>query len=401
MDTKDVSDVGYFAAMLQTYQNAADQASKRKGQQVGHHRGSMALPRTLTPPQRMTAVMAIVEDEQGTAVLLQLYHQPEDSAVPTQEILQKGAICIVKEPFFKCSTDGTYSLRVDHVSDIIWLDGWDDRVPSKWRVPFLAPSDGSKGIRGQGNKAVKNQEWAKAERLYSHSVLCAGTWEEEQIAYLNHSLVNLKLGRPEKAMKDAAWARVDVLPPEKCLFYAKRDLERAKERLHEQKTGDYDFRRMYKQAEPMPPLVDCANFSTPVEVRKSPGRGKGLFTTVPISVGELLLCEKAFAYSYAGEDDPVRSFSVLMNMSTKKVTVGGQAHLIMQIVQKLYHGPVQSCEFRELYCGDYNTPRVFEEYDPVVDLFWVEKIISLNVFGAPCTSRATIINSVSDMNEKT
>ncbi|KAF5549501.1 hypothetical protein FMEXI_4201 [Fusarium mexicanum] len=39
-----------------------------------YYRGKKIMLRVLTPPDRMTAVMAIVEDEKGIAVLLQLYH---------------------------------------------------------------------------------------------------------------------------------------------------------------------------------------------------------------------------------------------------------------------------------------------------------------------------------------
>ena len=98
-----------------------------------HHRGKKIMLRVLTPPDRITAVMAIVEDKKGTAVLLQLYHQPDETIVPATEILNANMVYIVKEPFFKCVTDGTYSLRVDHPSDIIRLDGADDRIPSRWR----------------------------------------------------------------------------------------------------------------------------------------------------------------------------------------------------------------------------------------------------------------------------
>ena len=71
--------------------------------------------------------MAIIEDEEGTAVLLQLNNQPEEDKVGKEQILQVGDVCIVKDPFFKATTDGLYSLRVDHVSDIIWLEETDDR----------------------------------------------------------------------------------------------------------------------------------------------------------------------------------------------------------------------------------------------------------------------------------
>lgn len=130
-----------------------------------HHRGTKTLLRVLTPATRITAVMAIVEDEQGTAVLLQLYNQPDDDVVPHEEIMQPDRVCIVKEAFFKSATNGSYSLRVDHVSDIIWLDDTDQRVPPRWRKPALIRSSVSKDIRTQGNSAVAKQNWAEARRL--------------------------------------------------------------------------------------------------------------------------------------------------------------------------------------------------------------------------------------------
>lgn len=128
-----------------------------------HHRGKKTLLRVLTPPSRMTAVMAIVEDEQGTAVLLQLYYQPDEATLPAHEIVHVDRICIVKEAFFKFATDGSYTLRVDHVSDIIWLDESDERVPLKWKKPPLTTK--SVSLRMQGNSAVAKQNWAGAQRL--------------------------------------------------------------------------------------------------------------------------------------------------------------------------------------------------------------------------------------------
>lgn len=147
---------------------------------------------------------------------------------------------------------------------------------------------------------------------------------------------------------------------------ATAEMERVKARLKEQRTGKYDFGRMYDQAEKTPPMIDCATFTGPVEVRESPGHGRGLFTTQAVSAGQLLLCEKAFGYSYADE----MHLSILMNVSTKKTTVGGQAGLLSQIVQKLYHGHCQSREFTDLFCGDYNPVSVSEaDGTPVVDTY--------------------------------
>ena len=231
---------------------------------------------------------------------------------------------------------------------------------------------------------------------YTSAIKAAKTPEESYLAHLNRSYANLQLHRPEKALNDAIRGSDPDSPSEKGLFREARalynqghfkasmekllalmasypdnedaaaEMKRAKERLAEEKNGKYNFGRMYKQAEKTPGIIDCATFSAPVEVRESPGRGRGLFTTKAVSAGQLLLCEKAFVYSYADE----KHFSALMNIATKRATVGGQAGLLTQIVQKLYHGHCQSREFSNLFCGDYAPVSVSEaDGTPVVDTY--------------------------------
>lgn len=132
------------------------------------HRGHKIVVRVLTPPAYEMAVMAVVEDEEGTAVILQLYHQPAEAVVPKDNILPKGGFVLIKEPFFKAvDTGSSYRIQADHVSDVIFLDDASDLIPKKWRkrkeVSIL--SRPSREIRLQGNKAVEKKEWATAERL--------------------------------------------------------------------------------------------------------------------------------------------------------------------------------------------------------------------------------------------
>ncbi|KAF5575098.1 TPR domain-containing protein [Fusarium pseudoanthophilum] len=397
-----------------------------------HHRGKKIMLRVITPPDRMTAVMAIVEDEKGIAVLLQLYHQPEEAVVPATEILCPNMVCILKEPFFKCATDGTYSLRVDHPSDIIQLDGADDRIPSHWRPSMVISSENSTDIRKQGNHAVQAKKWAEALRLYSSAIQAAQNLEERQLAFLNRSLANLNIDRPKQALLDAEKATNPTMPSEKCLFRKARALyelgdyqqslevlekltqsfpeskaassekDRLNERLNEQRTGEYKFKQMYEQAEKTPPLIDCATFSAPVEIRESPGRGKGLFTTKAVSAGELLLCEKAFSYSFAGDGQSTRQTKILMNLATKRMVVGGQARLLTLIVQKLFHNSSLLAEFGDLHHADYQKATVSEtDGTPVVDSFLVERITSLNCFGAPRTSRESFLQATSSSSGMT
>ncbi|TDZ29863.1 Protein unc-45-like protein A [Colletotrichum spinosum] len=385
-----------------------------------HHRGKRTALRVLTPPDRMTAVMAIVEDEQGTALLLQLYYQPDESVVPAEEIMQLGDVFILKEPFFKTATDGSYTLRVDHLGDIVRLANSDDRIPSQWskQPPNLRQS--SIDIRVQGNEAVQKKKWAEAHRLYTSAIQIAETPEDEQLARLNRSLANMRLGRPAEALSDARRCDNPSGPSEKGLFRearalyelgyfdqslerlesltasylentaAKPEIQRVKARLREQHTGFYSFRKMYRQAREMPPLIDCATFSAPVEVRASPGRGNGLFTVIPVSAGQLLLCEKAFGYAFAGEGHP-ETMSLLLNVATKKGVIGGQARLLTQLIQKMYHDPWAQKSYHELHHGGHGVPSVSEvDGHSVIDSFLVAQIQSINAFGAPKTSRDSI-----------
>ncbi|TGJ86352.1 hypothetical protein E0Z10_g2427 [Xylaria hypoxylon] len=386
-----------------------------------HHRGKKVTLRVMTPPDTVNAIMAIVEDEEGTAVLLQLYHQPGPSEIDPEDILRPSMVLIIKEPFFKAAGDGAYSLRVDHVSDVVWLQNTDPRIPAKWR-DNRPKTEASAVIRGQGNAAVKSKQWGKAEKLYSHAVRVAKTPDEEQLAYLNRSLVNLRLDRPEEALEDASTTTKGRQPSEKGLFRearalyelgkfsesfekwhiftelypqnddARTEFQRAEKRVKEAQTGEYDFIFMYKQAEATPPIVDCATYKGPVAIHEAHGRGNGLFTTKPVKAGDLLLCEKAFAYCYANKDDLIgrKNMSLLVQLDTKKAKVGGQAKLLTQIVQKLYHSPQASEGFKALYHGDY-TPVTVSHVDerPVVDTFLVDRVISINSFGAPRTSHGT------------
>ncbi|KAI8227020.1 hypothetical protein K4K55_008211 [Colletotrichum sp. SAR 10_96] len=386
-----------------------------------HHRGKQVVIRTMTPPDKMNAVMAIAEDEEGTAVLLQLYNQPED--VKADELLPQSSVHIIKEPFFKVTTDGKYSLRVDHVSDILLLSANDERIPKRWRTPKQTDGN-SEETRLQGNAAVKQQDWGRAERLYSDALSSATTVAQEQAALLNRSLANLRLGRAEKALADALRARHGNEATEKGLFReakalygmerfslcleklqqvvelnsnnqdAKTEIEKATRRIREQQTGEYKWKQMQEQARATPPLIDRATFSTPVEVRPSPGRGNGLFTAKAVKAGDLLLCEKAFAYSYAAEDDAVgrQNVKILMNLGTKRMAMGGQANLVTTIVQKLHHNPQMASRFVQLHRGDYRVAEPSPAEEPPFDTFLVERIVSLNCFGAPRTSRQNMEN---------
>ena len=127
-----------------------------------HHRGGYILLRVLTPPNRMTAVMVIVEDEQGSGVLLMVYQQEDTEYGLAEDIAQVGGVCIVKEPYFKTMSNGEYGIRVDHVTDILWLAEDDERVPFRWGPRISGVQETAMELKEIGNAALKARALNKA-----------------------------------------------------------------------------------------------------------------------------------------------------------------------------------------------------------------------------------------------
>jgi hypothetical protein len=140
-----------------------------------HHRGKKVLLHVVSPPDRNDAVMAIVQDEEDTAVLLQMYQQPNEKLVPSIQNILNYTFCIVKEPFFKQSFDNPfngplqtqtayYSLRIDHPSDIIGLREGDERIPEKWKEEARRERNSSERHRNEGNTSFRDKKWTIAQR---------------------------------------------------------------------------------------------------------------------------------------------------------------------------------------------------------------------------------------------
>jgi hypothetical protein len=101
-----------------------------------HHRGNYLLVRSITAPNRMTAIMAVVEDEKRDALVVQLYQQPDENVRPATSIITDGDVFLIKEPFFKVTGDGEYGLRIDHVSDLVRIDARHKLWSKQW-IPLL------------------------------------------------------------------------------------------------------------------------------------------------------------------------------------------------------------------------------------------------------------------------
>lgn len=131
-----------------------------------HHRGYYVLLRVVTRPVRMTAILTLVEDETDDVVMLQLYQQEGEDIRPALDIVREGTVCIIKEPYFKTMSSGGYGLRVDHVSDLIWLSENSDQLPECWLPRIISLDKTADDWKQEGNAAFKAEDFHGAAQKY-------------------------------------------------------------------------------------------------------------------------------------------------------------------------------------------------------------------------------------------
>ncbi|KAJ5436145.1 Tetratricopeptide-like helical [Penicillium cf. griseofulvum] len=392
-----------------------------------HHRGSYILVRSITRPEKKAAVRVIVEDEQEHAIPLQMLNEKlrcHDGSV------DKGQVLLVKEPYLTLTFDTEYGIKVDHVSDTMFIPMSDKMVPSVWRER-LPEDKTSQWVANDwlrmGNENLSRGKFYSATEYYSKGLKCAPT--EKKLHHLLYyrglaffqadewdaSLRDLEAvpagPKSDKALRGRAQAlyrlkrfreSCDVFlqlckkHPED--IHAKNDFREAIIRLAEQKKGLYNFKKMQEKAsKTYPPLLDHATWIGPVTIRQTECQGRGLFTTKAVKAGELLLCEKAFAYATEHPSGPRWSSILHINTETQTTTRGGQAVLASSIIEKLSKNPSLASAITDLHSGEFNQVPTGPVGDkPVVDTFQIARIISLNSFGSPASSRADHIHDACD-----
>ena len=119
-----------------------------------HHRGKLLLLHAITPPDRLTGIICLVEDENEEAATLQIYQQDEEIVRKATSIVDVGTVLLVKEPYFKTMANGEYGLRVDHLSDLVRIDDDDAIVPQVWRSHRSTKGISAESVKLEGNAAI-------------------------------------------------------------------------------------------------------------------------------------------------------------------------------------------------------------------------------------------------------
>lgn len=122
-----------------------------------HHRGTYVVLRTVTLPDHLAAAACIVEDETKDVIRLNINFQ--DRKRDIEEALPQGTILIVKEPYLSVMGEGIYGIRVDHLSDVVYLPAHDERVPESWRLEFTDNRTSAGAWKKKGNNHFSKSEY--------------------------------------------------------------------------------------------------------------------------------------------------------------------------------------------------------------------------------------------------
>ncbi|CDZ96391.1 Predicted histone tail methylase containing SET domain [Phaffia rhodozyma] len=400
------------------------------------HVGSYLLCRIVSRPSRIVGVTFVIQDPAGLAETLAFYNAPIGMTPtgPDLDILfPLGSILAVREPYYKLSSAGAASIRVDSPTGLIWVDEGNALVRGvSWKkAPFWPeeiwrekPKKTAEQLKTTGNQLLSAGRLLAAEHTYSQGLAL----DPNHLALrLNRAAVRIRLKQFRSALVDTdhvlTYHSTSIPEPllEKALFRsataqyalgqyslanatygsllsqfpqsqeARNGIAAIATRLVEMKSGYYDWIELYKSSQTNP-AVDVAEYAGPVKVGLSPGRGRGLFLTEDVKAGQLLILSKPFAAVYKTDLGPDQSlFSC--NLHTNTIDIATQSYLTQPVLAHIKDDPSAYKAFSCLYAGpEFPLPPVFSALEVVqprtqpsmqpvdIDISHVEAAISFNSF---------------------
>lgn len=125
-----------------------------------HYYGRVLFLRIVTGPVWGGNVGTIVEDEKGNVERLAVNFV--SWSTPCEHYLRKGSVLAIKEPLYEFSPDGRQTLRINHLSDMIFLTDTDERVPAKFRPSREKLTRTPLDWKEAGNAAIARKNYLEA-----------------------------------------------------------------------------------------------------------------------------------------------------------------------------------------------------------------------------------------------
>ncbi|KIM83617.1 hypothetical protein PILCRDRAFT_431027 [Piloderma croceum F 1598] len=402
------------------------------------HKRQCLICRTIFKPVRRVAVELSIEDTNGDVVLLTLYNLP-GLFLANHEVLEAhfpiGTVLAIREPWMKFPSAGSQQnsiIRVDSPSDILILEPSNPIIqdirwkttPTIYRHKFTTAEE----WKGQGNKYFEGGLFVPAALAWSRGLELNPSLHALR---LNRSQAYIKLEWFSAALADAvhvleagtsvvsnttkasyraasaeyglerygdALARLDTLDEDDAISVLKA---RCRGRIHETRTGDYEWITMFHAGQLTVPHLDVAQFVNPavnVAVIPTRGGGRGIRSMRDIKTGDLLVVAKPLASVFPSEL-PKNVVVFGTNFSTRRSDKTTAIALITRVITRMHGCPEESDMIYHLYCGSTfpppppsYPPQISENAVPITPLSWkgdldvamIDGVVSYNAFSPNC-----------------
>ncbi|TDL25417.1 hypothetical protein BD410DRAFT_896296 [Rickenella mellea] len=311
---------------------------------------------TKLPKVRQVSITIGIEDVEGSAGIVVISNFPTLTFATPDEldvVCPLGTIIAVREPVYKFSEgDDMPFIRVHSPSDVVFLTSTSDILRGlTWSSDAIAPLPPTprpsvEGWRLLGISQFKAQHWLAAAISFTHGLSLD---PQAHVLRLNRSECYLRLGWFVSALHDSKHALLSgeilddkligkaVFRTAKVLYrlgrysealeMAKRRpddedckpwISRSSDRLLEQSTSCYNWKDIFLTSQDPSADIDVAEFTGPIEVRKSEGMGggRGVFVTRSVQVGELLIVSKPISLIYTRKLPEKEAFTALYSSDT-------------------------------------------------------------------------------------
>ena len=380
----------------------------------------------------------MVEDGHRTADFLSLYNI--NIGLDEEQYLPSGTFLAIRAPYYKWSAGGSYTLRVDHPSDVVKLDNThpfvrtfnlsqhairQQNLPGFLRslLPVqpagivsgtgrvLETEQDLTGLKEDGNELFRGQKYHAASEKYSEAIrspsleVGSDLWNK---LFCNRAVVRLCMSQFDGAIRDceeilkitqnhikatllkartlyrlrrfeeAQRLCYDFLAIEPTSEDGNGILASATERIRESTSGEFDFKEMELKAKAHKyPRLDYADFVGPVEIRQCDPSSKGRGLFATRNINQGELVICEKAFMIGYAGEKKGLMSIALHTEKMRCYKGPESYLPSETMQLLSDNPSLAPRLLALYSGDGSTST---------------QPLQMTAEGAPVISAFTVFN---------
>jgi tetratricopeptide (TPR) repeat protein len=358
------------------------------------HVGRVLTCRTVTSPLKYSATVTVVEDLDNSDTVLPLYiyndlaytYNGTKSSQELFDLLPPGTVLKIKEPYCKTGASGYKTIRVDEPHNVVQLSKRLERLGYTTCQQY----------RSVGDSCYTSKNYESAVAAYDEALKIK---PGDSQSLLNRASALSAIGKHHHALDDLAAFESSgqkITPAFHlrrgnayfaiCLFtqalleyglsgtlVSQKRLAATKERIVESTTGKY---KNYNNK--------SADYVGPVELKFTEGKGRGLFLTRDVAVGDLIMTSTAACIEEHDSNSHVREVS----SATSSFANGPQSRVSSSLAAAAINDRLLNAQLTNLYDGSRATdvklkdffPRHVGPGLPVVTKFKAANVVKFNGF---------------------